>query len=418
MNQRRKLAIVGSGIAGMTCAHYLKDAFDLSIFEKNPESGGHTNTRSIRVGGCDVNVDTGFMVFNRKTYPGLLRLFGELNIESYSTSMSFSVRNDPGRMEYSGNGLGGFFGQRARLADPGHYRMLYDIFRLERCATDWMQTQREGNVADFLKESGFSRRFAEQFFLPMAGAIWSTAAGDVRLFHAGTILRFFANHGLLRPSGHLEWMTVKGGSRVYRDRILDPLRSRLHVNRAVQSIRRGEGSAVVTDVHGVSERFDAVILAAHADEALAMLEGPTKEEADLLSKFRYNCNPTQLHTWTGMMPKRRRIWASWNFRYHDDGAQSTTYWMNHLQALGTDQPVFVTLNDPGLIPADQVLWKTVYHHPKLDASTATAQTFLPRLNRSGPVYFAGSYFRNGFHEDALQSGLDVCRILLGEGACP
>lgn len=411
------LAIIGTGIAGMTCAHYLQDRFSIQLFEKENYVGGHTNTVEVPEGELQIPVDTGFIVFNRQNYPGLIRLFSELEVEPMPTRMSFGVQDLDCGLEYAGQDLNSLFTQRRNLVSPAFWGMLRDILRFRQDGERLLaQVPAPGlSLRDFARERGYSRAFLTHYLVPMSSAIWSTAPDTMLQFPAVALVRFFKNHGLLGVRSHHQWYTVRGGSRVYRDRLIAPFRDRIAVNRSVQTVERTASGVVVTDHQGKRETFDYAIVATHADQALAMLAPPSASEQVLLSRFRYSFNHIQLHTDRSVMPKSRRAWAAWNYvvKTGADGARvaATHYWMNALQGVSQVRDYFVSVNAAEFLDPGQVLYERWYEHPIFDLAAIRAQENLDGLNHSGPVFFCGSYFGNGFHEDALVSALEVCRRL-------
>jgi len=414
-----EVAIIGTGIAGMACAWYLRDRFRLTLFEKDKRPGGHTHTVTVGEGGREVPVDTGFMVYNEKTYPNLVRLFEELQVETMATDMSFGVRHEADNLAYAVRGLNTFFAQRTNALRPRYWRFIGKFKRFFREANDLHQSGESDalSLGEFLERNGFEGDFANWFIVPMAAAIWSTPPEGIRNYPCATLFRFLSNHGVLGIGQQLQWRTVKGGSRVYRDRILGALEGRVQLGNGVQSIRRLPDGAQVTDSQGQAHRFDHVIVATHADQALRLLEQPTALEAELLGAFRYTRNPVVLHSDPSVMPRQRAAWASWNFHYYPEGMHlhaGTHYWMNRLQGISKKQPYFVSVNYDRPLHTDRIHWTGLYDHPYFDAAAIRAQKRLGELNRGGSVYYCGSYFRHGFHEDALVSALGVVEALTAQ----
>ena len=410
-------AIIGAGIAGLGCAHLLQHERELSLFDRNGHTGGHANTIEV---GEGIPVDTGFMVYNEVTYPALTRLFRELNVSTYPTSMSFSVQHLPSGLEYCGSGLRLLFAQRRNLVRPRFYRLLRSIDRFNREAVAALEdgAARNVSVRDWVARRGYGSDLLEHFLLPMSAAVWSAPFSEMLSFPAETLLRFFHNHGFLGLHKQHAWRSVTGGSRQYVQALVQPFRSGIHHDRRVVGVRREPSAVRVRFADGDSQRFDQVVLACHADEALAMLEDRTDEESRVLSKFRYARNLATVHTDSSVMPRTRRAWSSWNYRVegsHGDLATtvgSTVYWMNSLQKLDTPQNYFISINGESSIDPRSILRTIPYTHPLFSAGAVAAQSELPRLNERGPVYFCGSYFRYGFHEDALVSGVNAASALL------
>jgi predicted NAD/FAD-binding protein len=414
------VAVVGTGIAGMSAGHFLRRDFSVTFYEKNAYAGGHTNTVVVDENGRPVSVDTGFMVYNEVTYPNLVRFFNELGIPTKPTSMSFSVRHDPSGLEYCGTGLAGLFAQKKNLVSLRFWKMLGAIDRFNRSCEETLTDPRYRGVtiAKYVEEKNLGLDFLDRYLLPMSSAVWSTDARTMRAFPVVTLVRFFKNHGLLGGlSGHYTWRTVDGGSRVYRDKVMASFKDRVRLKKGVRRVERGDKISVLDDT-GSWETYDRVVFACHADEALEILgDGATANERRLLGRFRYQKNSVALHTDESAMPKTKNAWSSWNYRIADDAegpsSATTVYWMNSLQGVSKARNYFVSINDPGRVDPAKVLWSAEYSHPVYDPSAVEAQAELPRLNANGRTYFCGSYFKYGFHEDAFTSGLDAARSLAG-----
>ncbi len=411
-----KLAIIGTGIAGMACGHYLQKKYDIFFYEKNNYIGGHTNTITIDEDGEEVNIDTGFMVFNHVTYPLLVKLFDELKVPTYKTSMSFSVQYKPGNLEYCGSGLNGLFAQRKNIFNIRHLKMLKQIGRFNEESVKDLDDPKytSHSLKEYVAEKGFGEDMLEKYLIPMSAAVWSTPMDKMLDFHAQTLIHFFYNHGFLGLNTQHQWYTVSNGSRTYRDIIMKPFKDRIQLNNPVVKVIRRNDKAIVRMKNGTEAEYDKVILACHGDEALTLLDKPTMEENSLLCKFHYEKNTTVLHIDASVMPKTKRAWSSWNYMVEKKNGKtyaSTIYWMNSLQKISDKRNYFVSLNDPGNIDAKKILKVIDYEHPLFDIHTARAQPELPTLNEKGPVYFCGSYFKYGFHEDALASAVNLCERL-------
>ncbi|HEX4086462.1 MAG TPA: FAD-dependent oxidoreductase [Chthoniobacteraceae bacterium] len=415
-----KLAIVGAGVAGLGCAHFLHSRFEITLFEQNGYAGGHTNTVTVQEDGLAVPIDTGFMVYNEVTYPNLTRLFRELDVATKPASMSFSVQHRPSGIEYNGAGLAKLFAQRRNLARPRFWRLLRQMNRFNSEAVSALEDPgyAEHTVGRYVAERGYGDDFLNLFLVPMSSAIWSTPREKTLDFPAVTLLRFFHNHGFLGLHTHHPWRTLEGGAQCYVAKMKAPWASRVALNAPVVQVARPRGKAIVTMADGSCAIFDKVIMAAHADETLRLLADPTDREARLLSEFRYQPNMATLHTECAIMPRRRRCWASWNYRIAEDGAATTHYWMNSLQGISRKRDYFVSLNAEDSLPPEKVLRRIPYTHPLFSLGAIAAQRDLPALNRLSPdqtTYYCGSYFKYGFHEDAFTSALECARAVTGEG---
>lgn len=417
----KRLAIIGTGIAGLGCARALHRHADVRLFDRNDSTGGHTNTVTVDEEGRPIPIDTGFMVFNEVTYPHLTRLFTDLGVETMPTEMSFGVQHLPTGIEYAGGSLGQLFARRRNLLDPRFLRALYQIrrFNMEAHAALESGSFERKTLQEYVDARGYGEDFLRLYLLPMSSAVWSTPFDGVREFPAMTLLRFFRNHGLLGGlRGQHQWWTVKGGAKTYVEKMTRGFRDRIHLGNGVTRVERGPSGATLRFADGSSARFEKVIFACHADQALRMLADPTPDERRLLGAFRYQRNVATLHTDPAPMPKRRRAWASWNYRLDevDSAVRATTiYWMNSLQKVSDRRDYFVSIDDPGLIDPSRVLKTIEYHHPVFTLAAIDAQRELPSLNRRSSdqsTYYCGSYFRHGFHEDAYVSGLDAAAAVL------
>lgn len=408
--RRLRVAVIGSGVSALACAWLLAGRHEVVVYERADRLGGHCNTVDVTTGAGEQAVDTGFIVFNTRTYPNFTALLEHLGLASRATDMSFSVSRDAGRFEYAAPGL---FAQRRNLLNPRFWRMLSEILRFYRQAPADLAVlaDPELTLGDYLARRGFGRAFQDDHLLPMAAAIWSSPSGLLADYPAEAFIRFCDNHGLLRLRDRPEWRTVVGGARAYVERLARRLGDGVRLNRgAARVVRTGNGALVVDDAGGV-EWFNQVVIGTHADEALALLAEPTAEERRLLGAFRYSRNLAVLHTDQGLMPRRRRAWASWNYVGDRDGL-CVSYWMNRLQGLAGED-LFVTLNPPRP-PAPQTLLRSeTYEHPVFDAAAVRAQDELWGLQGRGGVWFCGAYFGAGFHEDGLQAGLAVAEQLGG-----
>lgn len=414
--QAQRIAVIGAGIAGLSAAWLLGKAHDVVLIEAEPRLGGHANTVTIPDGkGGEVSVDTGFIVYNEKTYPNFVALLDHLGVANQATEMSFGVSLDGGRLEYSGTGLSGLFAQRRNLANPRFWSMLQDLVRFYRSATRDAQAGLPPSMSlgDYLDAGGYGRAFRDDHLLPMAAAIWSAPCSEMLSYPAEAFLRFHRNHGLLQLTDRPVWRTVTGGSAHYVEKLWQDFSGSVRLSSPVRQVRRGPNDVLVTG-DGWSERFDQVVFATHADRTLAMLADADPLEARALSAFRYSSNRAVLHGDEALMPRRRRAWASWNHlgdRSRPEAACGVTYWMNLLQDLPRQKPLFVTLNPPASLRREAVLHEEMYEHPIFDGPALAAQVELWNLQGARRSWFCGAYFGSGFHEDGLQSGLAVAEGL-------
>ena len=414
-----KTAIIGTGIAGMGCAHFLHPQDELSIYEQNDYVGGHTNTVTVDEDGTPVHVDTGFMVFNFVTYPNLCRLFEEIKAPIKKTDMSFSVQHLPSGLEYSGSSLNHLFAQRKNIFNLRYIKMLAQIGRFNKESIRILDDPKYANysIGQYVKEFGFGEDMLWKYLVPMSSAVWSTPMEQMLDFPAVTLIRFFLNHGFLGLDTQHQWYTLEKGSQSYRELLIRPFKDRIHVNRKAISVIRKDGKVIVKASDGTEELFDRVIIAAHGDQALAMLKAPTAAEQRLLSNFKYQYNKAVLHTDESIMPKTKLAWSSWNYRIQANKEAlipSTIYWMNRLQGVSDKKNYFVSINPHDDLDEHKILMELDYEHPLFDVPAINSQAELQTLNESGRVYFCGSYFRYGFHEDAFSSAVALCGHLLGK----
>lgn len=413
-----RIAVVGSGIAGLSAAWLLSKQHQVTLFEAEPRAGGHSNTVDAQAGGRVVPVDTGFIVYNTASYPNLIALFDHLGVRTAATDMSFAVSLDEGGYEYAGSSVSSLFGQPSNLLRPSHWRLLADTLRFFREAPAFNNAVCDPDLTlgDHLTRSGYSEPFVARHILPMAAAIWSTPSRDVLDFPVAAFVRFFANHGLLQVANRPQWRTVVSGSREYVRRLLADFGGEVALGDPVRRIVRSPGLVTIEMSRG-ERRFDRCVIATHADDALSLLAAPTRDERSLLGAFRYARNRAVMHTDASLMPKRRRLWSSWNYlgaRRGSDATLAVTYWMNKLQPLGANVPeLFVTLNPPREMEARRTVAEFDYAHPMFDAAAMRAQRQLWSLQGVRDTWFCGSYFGYGFHEDGLQSGLAAAENIGG-----
>jgi predicted NAD/FAD-binding protein len=419
----RRVAVIGSGIAGLSTAYALRHDARVTLFEADRRFGGHAHTVDVTLDGVTHGVDTGFLVFNHRTYPQLVQLFDELKVDTAASDMSFSVQDPTSGLEWSGSNLNTVFAQRRNLVSPRFLRMLADILRFNRLATAIAERQAETEldepIGDFLDRHRFGEAFRSGYFLPMIGCIWSCPTDQMLRFPVATMIRFCHNHGLIQLADRPQWHTVRGGSRQYVDKLLAQLGD-CRAGEPVRAVRRlppgvgTVGAMVITD-RG-AEHFDDVVLACHSDQSLALLDHATAIERSVLGAIRYHCNRAVLHTDAALLPRRRLAWAAWNYerapdRAREEAAVCLHYLINRLQPLPWSQPVVVSLNPSREPDPNRVIGEFDYAHPIFDAAAIDAQRRLHLIQGRSNLWFAGAWTRYGFHEDGLMSGLAVAEQL-------
>ena len=405
-----KIAIVGTGIAGLTAAHLLHRSHEITVFEAEARIGGHTHTVEVDDPGGPVAVDTGFIVFNDRNYPNFERLLRELGVAWQPSQMSFSVSDGLGRFEYAGT-PSGLFARPAHLIDPAFLGMLRDFFRFNREAKTLIGMDGAApSLGDWLDQQGFSRRFVERLIVPQASAVWSADPEQMWSFPASFMAEFFANHGMYSLRGRPRWRTVQGGSARYVEAITAPFAHRIRSGAAVRRIERLADGVTVEADRCESELFDEVVIAAHSDQALAMLADPSDAEHEILGAIPYQRNEAVLHTDPSLMPRRRRAWASWNFHLTPEpsGRTTVTYWMNNLQRLQGERDYFVTLNRTEAIDPERVIRRITYSHPVYTRDGVHAQERHAEINGVNRTRYCGAYWGWGFHEDGAVSALRAC----------
>lgn len=421
MSERLQIAVIGGGVAGLSAAWLLHPLHDVTLFERNDYIGGHTHTIDIP-GGPDAGtpVDTGFIVLNNRTYPLLHRLLEKLGVAWRWSEMSFGYYARSTGFCYAGTGLNGLFAQRSNLIHPAHYRLIAGILRFGRQARADLRADALGGLTlgGYLEKLRVPQAVVDQFLIPMGAAIWSASRAEMLLFPAAPLLSFWENHGLLSFKDRPRWQTVAGGSHAYVKVLLQRLGPAARASSPAERVIRGPQGVTVELASGESRRFDRVIIATHADEALALLGDPSPDEQRLLGAWYYAPNRTVLHTDISLMPPNRRAWAAWN--YVEEPRQpayqpvGVTYWMNRLQGLQTQEQYLVSLNPARTIAPERIVAELSYTHPQFTFAAVASQVELPRLNGQRNTYFCGSYFAHGFHEDALRSGVEVARALGAE----
>lgn len=413
-----KVAIIGTGVSGLVAAHLLHRRHDVTVFEADRRLGGHTNTVRVDVPEGPLDVDTGFIVFNERNYPGLVHLFRELGIRTQDSDMSFSVTDDRVGLEWRGTSVDTVFAQRRRVADPRFLRMLADIVRFNRRARALLEPRATPDlsfsVEDLLAEGRYSRWFREWYLVPMGAAIWSADPATFTRYPAVVFARFFENHGLLKVGDQPQWRTVSGGAKHYVDAIAAELAGRVHLNTPVEKLVRVDGSVELTTQTGDRAVFDRVVVATHSDQALKLLSDPTPAEREILGAIRYQPNTATLHTDSSMLPRSPRARAAWNYHVlsgRGPGRATLTYDLNTLQSLPTQTDVLVTLNRADAPHPDKVIEHIEYAHPVYDEAAVRAQRRRAEISGVGETYYCGAYWGYGFHEDGVQSAMDVARAL-------
>lgn len=421
-----KIAIVGAGVSGLGAAYALSNAggHELTLFESDTRLGGHASTVDVTHYGEPIAVDTGFIIYNRTTYPNLLRLFRDLGVRGAPTHMGFSVSLDNGRFEWATSNLVKIFAQPENALSPRFYALLLEVLRFFRAAKADIAAGSIGAVSlrAYLKRHGFGADIVDRFLVPMGGSIWSASAQQFLDYPAEVLLTFMLNHQLLSVKQPV-WLTVPNGSRTYVEKLTATLKATIHMSTAITRVEKTDDGVALTDAMGARALFDHAILACHAPQALAMLAQPTQAERELLGAMKYAKNPTFLHGDTSFMPKRRAAWSSWNYagstKPEDAGAAAAiTYWMNSLQHIDERYPLFVSLNPPRPPREDLVFAKFDYEHPQFDRAAINAQKQLSTIQGKDNVWFCGAYAGYGFHEDGLRSGLEIAAALSKSEAVP
>lgn len=415
-----RIAVVGTGIAGNVVANRLCKEHEIVVYESNDYIGGHSNTVVVPSREGDIPLDTGFVVFNDRTYPNFLRLLSELDVRHQASSMSFSVQCERSSLEYNGSTLNSLFAQRRNLLRPSFHRMIRDILRFNREALELLDINTDSNknrnsssgstapsLAEYLKTGGYSREFTEHYLIPMGAAIWSAEPDMLENMPARFFVRFFHNHGLMSIRNRPVWQIITGGSQSYVAKLVAGHRDRIRLKSPVCSVMRQPSQVLIKTRDSEAEAFDYVFLACHSDQALRLLNQPLPLEREVLGAIPYQSNDVILHTDESLMPRRRRAWAAWN--YHVGSGDSTraslTYHLNRLQGLNTDIQYFITLNTEQGIQPESIIKKINYEHPVFTAASVAAQSRHEELNGLNRTYYCGAYWRNGFHEDGVVSAL-------------
>lgn len=410
----KNIAIIGSGVSGLTAAFLLAKKHKVTVFEKSERIGGHTATVDVELDGKSYVIDTGFIVFNDKTYPNFLALLDEIGIGKQPTEMSFSVHNCQTGLEYNGHNLNTLFAQRRNILNPFFWLLIREILRFNKlCKAIYHQQTAidSSTLGEFLTKNRFSRYFAEHYILPMGAAIWSTSLAQMEDFELKFFVQFFHHHGLLNIADRPQWYVIPKGSRQYLAPLSESFKEKIRLNADITSINRKEEQVQLTFANGDIEMFDDVVIACHSDQALALLTDASEDEKSILSAMPYSTNSVVLHTDESLLPKRKKAWASWNYQLSSDRQRpaSVTYNMNILQGIKSEHTFCVTLNQKQAINPDKILREFTYHHPIFSSKSLTAQNQRDIICGKNRTHFAGAYWYNGFHEDGVRSAVDLAK---------
>jgi predicted NAD/FAD-binding protein len=403
-----KIAIIGSGISGNTLAYYLNPHHQITLFESNDRIGGHSHTHHIDIFNQKVSVDTGFIVFNKKTYPNFLKLLHELKVPYENSAMSFSVKDSQKDFEYNGTSLNALFAQRKNFMNPRFYKMISEILRFNKSSIILLSSDEEISLGDYLKREGYSDLFKKYYILPMGSAIWSSNIKTMMEFPAKFFIQFFNNHGMLNINDRPQWLTISGGSINYVNRMIEPFRKKIKLNQKLKYVERKKDHIAIHHKDRI-EKFDWVFFACHSDEALKLIKSPGLHEKNILNAIPYTDNEVVLHYDDHFMPKRKRAWAAWNYHINDNAnlPASLTYNMNILQNLKTEAPLLVTLNPIQKINKKKIIKTLSYAHPQYSLRSIEAQSKYHLISGVNRTSFAGAYWGNGFHEDGVKSALEA-----------
>jgi predicted NAD/FAD-binding protein len=416
--EKPNIAIIGTGISGLACAHFLSRDFNITLFEKDARIGAHSNTVTVPENGKDLPLDTGFMVYNEVTYPHLTRLFKELNVETKPTEMSFSVQHIPDKTEFNGGSINLLFAQRKNLLRPRFWKMLLQINRFNKETVEELENPKYGDLslAEYVKERGYGSDFLRWYLSPMAAAVWSSPPERIDSFPARTLMRFWHNHGFLGLDTQHPWRTVVGGSRQYVGKISAPFQSNINKGNPVSKVTP-DNQVILED--GTTRSFDKIIFASHGDQSQRLLSSPTPLEKEILGHFPYQANRAVVHSDPRFMPDTKLAWASWNYRVElsETGrpVHSTHYWMNRLQGISENENYFVSINPPPGIDPGKIFHELEYEHPIFSSAAIKAQKRIPELHREGHEtgrFYCGAWQRYGFHEDGIWSAHRLCEELL------
>ena len=410
--QSMKIAVIGSGISGMTAAYLMSDEHEVVLFEANDYIGGHTNTADVSFNGHRYPVDTGFIVFNAKTYPNFIKLMKRLGVKWQNSVMSFSVQCEKTGLEFSPSTLNALFVQRRNLFRPSFYRMLWDVARFKQEAEILLKSEDyELTLSDYLTQKGYSKGFIQHFIIPMGEAIWSADPIEFNNFPVRYFAEFFKNHGFLNVKDQPQWLTISGGSRQYINPLIRSYRDQIRVNCPVAVVRRQTDGVEVQPVNEPAEKFDNVIIATHSDQALSMLEDPTDSEKNILGVIPYQENIAVLHSDESLLPSKKVAWASWNYHIpkEDLGRVAVTYDMNILQSIGAPHELCVSLNLAKAIDPEKIYKQMTYHHPVYNPASLMARKSHSEISGVDRIHYCGAYWGYGFHEDGVNSALAVCK---------
>ena len=408
-----KIAIIGSGISGLTSAYLLNRNHDITVFEANDYIGGHTHTHNIKIKDKEYAVDTGFIVYNERTYPNFIKLLDTLGVERQLSTMGFSVKSASEDYEYAGESLNSLFAKRSNIFRLGFLRMLYEMYRFgKKSDSTGLDLDVSITLGTYLRSEKYSNEFINYFIIPMGAAIWSTPANKVLDMPAYFFIKFFYNHGMLEIINRPKWWVIKDGSSAYIKKIIKGFESKINLSSPIRTVSRLDNGIEIETANSKKPLiFDAVVFATHSDQALGMLKDPTEKEKDILSSIPYQKNEVLLHTDSSVLPKRKLAWASWNYQL-DSNPESPvvlTYNMNILQSLDCDETFCVTLNDHQSVDKSKVLKKITYHHPLFTVKGIEAQKRKLEISGVNNTYYCGAYWHNGFHEDGVASAIEVCK---------
>ena len=408
-----KVAIIGSGISGLTTGYLLSRNNDITMFEKNDYIGGHTHTHDIEYEGKNWAIDSGFIVYNERTYPNFIKLLDQLGVERQITRMGFSVKSESNDLEYAGHSLNGLFAQRSNLIRPSFIRMLRNMKRFNQEARrDLLAIDPETTLGEYLLSNNYSNAFIQHYIIPIGAAIWSTTPNDMMDIPAVFFIRFFENHGLLQINDRPNWWVIKGGSKTYVEKITSHFKDKIRLSTPVKNVKREKDSITVHfgDEGENEEAFDAIVFATHSDQSLEILDQPTKDEEEILGSIKYQSNNAVLHFDDSILPQRKLAWSSWNYLLDHDQSKpvALTYNMNIIQGLACSRTYCVTLNSQDLIDSEKIIKYLNYEHPLFTLPSINAQKQKNKISGENNTYYCGAYWRNGFHEDGVVSALDVC----------